>query len=136
MPGRSDGHRGLVLRDSQTSALAAVRVRTFEHGMMRMIATEYPRHLAVLGERGVAELIARAVADAPARGITTWGPLGGLIELMVGFGEQFERSPDQAFAQEILAHPTLPAQLKIDLIAERLFLRTGGRRIVPEEGPR
>ena len=50
---------------------------------------------------------------------------------MVEFGEELENSPDKEWADEMLAHPTMPASLKMTLIYQRLTEQSQGRVIVP-----
>jgi hypothetical protein len=54
-----------------------------------------------------------------------------LIELMIQFGEDFQHSRDRQWSSEILAHPTLPAALKLTLMYTRMTELSQGRVIVP-----
>jgi hypothetical protein len=53
------------------------------------------------------------------------------MELMIQFEEEFQYSRDKTWADEILAHPTLPAQLKLTLMHKRMTEFSKGKVIVP-----
>jgi hypothetical protein len=53
------------------------------------------------------------------------------MELMIQFGEDFQNSRDKKWADEMLAHATLPAQLKLPLMHRRMTALTRGRVVVP-----
>jgi hypothetical protein len=57
--------------------------------------------------------------------------VGVLLELMIQFGDDFQYSRDKVWAHEMLAHPTLPAQLKLTLMHRRMTELSKGRVIVP-----
>ncbi len=124
----------LIVRSEQVAALSAEQVRRFEDRMERYIAAEHPDRYRALGEHGTRRLIRYGIATGARRGIDTEGAVGVLIELMLELGERFERSPDRAWIEEILAHPALPGQVKVIAIRERSNARTGGRRLVPARG--
>lgn len=120
----------LTVRTPQVAALSAAKVQHFRDRMAKHLAAEHPGRCEAMGEQGTMELIQRGIDAGARHGIDTEGAVGVLIELMVEHGERFERSPDRAWVHEILAHPTLPGQLKVTLIRDRLAARAGGRRVV------
>ena len=123
----------LTIRATQLSILGRNSRREFEDRMVAHISTGYPRHYARLGEEGARRLVRDAIETGEARGIDTVGAVSVLIELMVEFGERFERAPDRGWAAEILENPALPGQLKVRLIRDRFEARTQGRTVVLSE---
>ena len=53
-----------------------------------------------------------------------------LAELMIQFGEDFERSPIREWTGNILVHPELPGYSKAEAIRERHTETTQGRVII------
>ncbi|HJZ59725.1 MAG TPA: hypothetical protein VKE74_32585 [Gemmataceae bacterium] len=120
-----------VIREAQLEVLRRFAVDGFVDQMVGYVAAEFPRHYEVLGQEGTREFIRRVIRTAAGHGVTTIGAVAVLIELMLQFGERFERSPDRVWANNILAHPTLPDHVKVDAIRDRFVARTGGRVLVP-----
>ncbi|HBY59491.1 MAG TPA: hypothetical protein DEH78_06685, partial [Solibacterales bacterium] len=63
-------------------------------------------------------------------GVVHQGGIAVLAELMIRFGTEFSRSPDKAWAWKMLAKPSLPGEVKVAALRERMEAATGGRRIV------
>lgn len=120
----------LTIRDEQLEALNAAKLQRFEERMAQYVAAEYPRRYASLMEEGTRRLIRNGIEFGTHHGIETEGALAVLIELMVEFGMQFERSPDRAWAERMLALSSIPGPIKVAAIRERFDERTGGRRIL------
>jgi len=121
----------LVIRSEQMKALGEASVASFEDRVLRQTATAYPDQYSEMGESGLRSLIRRAIKTARAHGIDTEGGVAVLLELMILFGEKFERSPERKWANEMLRDPDLPGLLKIRLIRERIMSSTQGRPVVP-----
>lgn len=98
--------------------------------MVAHLAVHYPQDHAQLGDEGLRRHVGVAIDTGGRHRILGEGSVATLAELMLEFGEAFERSPDQAWVRTILEHPRLPAALKVQVVAERLRARSGGRRIV------
>ena len=56
-----------------------------------------------------------------------------LIELMLDYGEGFEKSPDRDWAMKFLEHPELPAPVKVGVIRDRFA--AGKREPMTDHGP-
>ena len=121
----------LVIRTEQVAVFRADAQRRFAERMRAYIAEEYPARYQTLGDEGTRQLIQKGIEAGERHGIDTEGATAVLIELMLDFGERFERTPDRAWAERILARPDLPGQVKVTAVRERLTERTGGRPIVP-----
>ncbi len=87
-----------------------------------------------MGEQGVRDYLNRVKELALQYRIEGPGPLAKLMDLMFEYGEQFQLSPDGAWARKVLEHPTLPDHLKVTLIDDRFAKRCGGRRLVRAAG--
>jgi len=123
----------LIIRAEQMAVLSEATRWNWEQRMVRYIATDFPSRYQVMGEAGTRKLIHGAVEKGAQFGIDTERALAGLIELMIAFGEQFELSPDRAWANRMIANREAPAELRVTLMRERMMARTEGRIIVPYE---
>lgn len=120
----------LTIRIPQLVVLGGDELLEYTERLLVHLRAHYPDDHARLGDEGLRQHV-RAAIDAGARHrILGEGSVATLAELMLEFGDALERSPDQAWARGILEHPRLPGALKVQVIAERLRARTGGRRIV------
>lgn len=121
----------LTITQAQMELLAEKARLRFEDRMVAHVAAEYPGRFAKLRPEGTRALVRAVIARGAACNVSTEGAVAALIELWVAFGPEFERSPHQADALELLEHPTMPAGLKLSLIQELLTALSGGRAIVP-----
>ncbi len=121
----------LEIRPEQIKVFENVALESWVNRMTGSIARNYPRQFAAMGRSGARGLVLRAIEKGRVNHVETQGGVAVLIELMIQFGENFERSPDKSWADEILAHPTLPAQLKMQLLYRRMTELSHGRVIVP-----
>ena len=119
----------LMIRKEQMAVFADDRARRFEGRMLAFIAGEYPKKHAKWGDARTRELIRTGVLIGRENGITKQTDVIGLIELMVQFGTRFELSPEQKWARELMAHPSLPGDAKVQLIAERFHELSQGKEI-------
>src|SRR5437868_3600457 len=98
----------------------------------RHLWTYYPGGCAFVG--GSAEVTAfvrRTVERGKGYGIESRGAVLAFAELLLQFGENFERSPIREWTMNMLAHPVLPGSAKVEGILERHLERTQGRVIIP-----
>ena len=119
-----------MIRDAQIEAFQREERARFADRMVRFVAAEYPEEYQALEAAGTRRFAERAIDFGLAHGIRAEGGLLALAGLMIQYGESFERSPDRGFAQGILDHATLPGQLKIEILLERMASRTQGRVVV------
>ncbi|MEM7157279.1 MAG: hypothetical protein AAF799_30820 [Myxococcota bacterium] len=94
------------------------------------LAERYPRRSAGDGEHGLRRHVVEAIEAGVDHGIQGEESLVTLAELLLEFGDRFERSPERAWACSVLEHRRLPGTLKVQLLAERLRVRTAGRAVV------
>jgi hypothetical protein len=119
-----------VIRDAQLDVLRRHALNRFVDQLVSHVTSEYPRHCTALGEEGTREFVQRVIRTAAGYEVTTVGAVAALVELMLQFGEGFERSPDRVWATNILTNSTLPDYLRVGAILERLATSIGGRVLV------
>lgn len=124
----------LTIRTPQIDAFTDALRERFVSRMVAHVAETYPRQFEEAGETATRALVTDGIEVGRANGVTTEGALATLIELMIEVGPAFERSPDRAWARNILGHPTLPGEAKMERIQQRIRARTEGR--VVEAPPR
>lgn len=95
------------------------------------IVHTYPEHAHALGKERLRALVESGLEARARLGIRGDGAAVTLIELMVEFGERFERSPQRAWADRMLADAALPGDVKVQAIRARFSAMTGGRRLSP-----
>ena len=122
---------GLGLGSGSGSGFAGAAASAYVDRMAQSIARHYPRQFSEMGVDGTRAFIGRAIARGRGNHVETEGGVAVLMELMIQFGEDFQRSKDRDWAHRMLAHPTLPAQLKMTLIHRRMTELSRGRVIVP-----
>jgi len=120
----------LTVRNAQLILLAEPGNQAVQDRMVRYVESDFPARFAEWGLAGSRAFVQRGLAVAAANGIDTEGAIAVLLQLMIAFGEQFERSPDRDWACELLAHPTLPPSLKMQMLRQRMMATTQGRSIV------
>ena len=120
----------LTIRDYQMGIFGALEVERFEDRVLLHLAHQHPMEFARLGDEGTRALIRRAVAKGKQHGIVLEGAVLLLADLMVEFGEKFERSPQGKRAMTLLEHPTLPGPVKMEGVRDRLRASIGGMKMV------
>jgi hypothetical protein len=120
----------LVIRNAQMAVFQRASKARFEAGVVHHLAHKYPKLVAALGEEGTLNFIRRTTAAAHANRIFAEGAIAIYIDLVIEYGEQFERAPDRTWARKILAHPKLPDHIRMDTISEKFASRADGRIVV------
>lgn len=124
----------MIIRGAQIEALGQQAAERFGENMRATLARDYPRHYAALGDDGAGQFVRRCIAAAAGLGVTTTGAVAVLIELMLQYGERFERSPDREWINNILANTDVPDFLRVGAVRDRLATWTGGRTFVAVMG--
>lgn len=120
----------LVIRDAQLEVFRRRGEDRFVERMVARVAVAFPSRFARLKVDGIRALVRDAMQVGARDGVRSETAVALLIELWVTFGAQLERSPEQAWALELLAHPRLPDTLKLQLMHERLTALSAGRPVV------
>lgn len=105
--------------------------RHFAERVEAHITRAYPEHALALGEARLQALVKTGLEARTRLGINGDGAAVTFIELRVEFGERFERAPERAWAEQMLADPALPGDVKVRAIRTRFDAMTGGRRLSP-----
>lgn len=121
----------LLIRREQMAAFQTEVDRHFAERVEAHIAHTYPKHARALGEARLRGLVKTGLDARTRLGISSDGAAVTFIELMVEFGERFERSPERAWAEQMLADEALPGDVKVRAIRARFDAMTGGRRLSP-----
>lgn len=120
----------LSIRREQLAIFGADDRSKFVAQILPYLAAAHPAWYQEQGADGAQRLAERAIDKGARHDILGRQAVLTFIELLIEFGESFERSPEQAWAHGILSHPTLPGVLKVEVLSERLRALTQGRRIV------
>lgn len=123
----------LTIRNDQIRILSSLNRAQFVDRVLPHLAVDYPSWYEVRQQTGAREFVEKVIETGEKRNVRSQGSVSTLVDLMVEFGENFENSPDREWAVRLLAHPSLPDQIKVPMLAERLRALTGGRRIVEIE---
>jgi hypothetical protein len=122
----------LVIRKAQMDALNAYVVESFENEVAAQLAARFPERSAQMGEAGVRELIQAGIRKSLSYGVQAQDDVARVIELMVEFGEEFDKRPDLAWPCEALRDRVLTGDAKVSLLMSRLAAR---RRREHQDGP-
>jgi hypothetical protein len=120
----------LIIRDEQLRALRSARAGELEGPLYRLLEREYPEDCSRLGEGGARALVRETIRSAARRGVWSEAAMVGLLRLYVVFGPGLERTPHRGWANEVLDHPKIPGEIKVNLVSQRLSALTQGRRVV------
>jgi len=86
----------------QGKALEAASIDSFESRMLEHLRRHFPDHAARLGETKARSVVRDGMSRSAAYGIVSERGVCTYIDLMVAFGEDFDRSPKYPWAREIL----------------------------------
>jgi hypothetical protein len=132
---RPGGVPVFVVRQAHLDAIRRAAFADLEVRILAYLLAHYPGGCAAIGDKAaVRAFVRRGMDRAIACNLDTAGAITVFFELLVQFGEQFERSPDRVWAMNILSHPTLPGYVKVGAIRDRFDETTGGRILLPAAG--
>ena len=121
----------LTVRRDQMRLFEQLSRESWVDRMAQSVVTNYPSRFEAMDSAEAPDFIVRAIEKGSRNHVETEGGVAMLIDLMVQFGENFENSRDKAWADEILAHPTLPPEVKLPLMYRRMTQLSRGRVVVP-----
>jgi hypothetical protein len=120
----------LTIRDAQMHVFGQTRREKFAATLIAHLKSLLPVAPAALDtEAHWRAFVARATAAGAGYGMTSPYAIAVLAELMLQFGEQFERSPIREWTDTVLAQPGLPGEIKAASLRERYENLTGGRPV-------
>jgi hypothetical protein len=121
----------LTLTHDQMNAFAVASIATFSDKLSGYLITTYPSICAAMGgEAAIQTFIAANLPRAASWGIDSADGVTALFELLLQYGTSFERSPAREWSMNILSHPVMAGDVKVDLVRERHNQLTEGRPIV------
>ena len=121
----------LTIRDEQMSALRVRSVRRLSDELFDHLMNRHASTVASMGGEGALRtFIQRHLEQTVRWGIESTAAAAALFELMLQFGPSFERSPLRDASLNILNHPVMTGDLKVDTVWERHDALTQGRPIV------
>jgi hypothetical protein len=123
----------LTIRNDQLASFSTAKKAGYVDRLLPHLEADYPSWYAERQKRGAVAFVEKVMGIGERHNIQGQAAVSTLVDLMVEFGENFASSPDREWAVKLLAHPSLPDQIKVSMLAERLRARTGGRRIVEME---
>jgi len=100
--------------------LSAYMLQSFVDRMVERIEAVFPKQYQALGEPETRKLIHDGIEKGTEHGIHSERDVATLIELMVEFGSDFEMQRQRHWARELLQHPDLSGQGKIEILYLRL----------------
>ncbi|MDX2152987.1 MAG: hypothetical protein SFV54_19750 [Bryobacteraceae bacterium] len=122
-----------MIRNEQKSVFAAEKLRQFEARIATKLRREYPKRFGDSTSEEMAGFYTAVMARASEWRINGEGATTVLFELCAEYGLRFERAPDAAWAETILAHPQLPDHIRVSVVRDRFWGRQQGREIVEEQ---
>ncbi len=121
----------LVIRQAQLAAFRAHADARLRGDIVAHLRLHYPDPCAAIGDDAkLGAFVDRCITKAARHGIENPGSLTVYLELLVQFGETFERSPVRRFSKNILEHPELPGDIKVAALRDRHWEETAGRVLV------
>jgi len=121
----------LTIRNQQMEAFRQASMDGLADQLARHLLHKYPaRSAAMGGESGVRAFIRRNLHKPVQWGIESLGAIATVFELLLQFGEAFERSPAREWSINILSHPVMAGDLKVDTVWQRHQTLTEGRPVV------
>ncbi len=110
----------LIIRKEQMDALSEALSEAFEDDRVKHIASKYPEFFDETGEEDVRQLVRQGIEKSKIYGIQVRGDVEFIIDLMVEFGQDFEREGKISWTGDILRSHSLSGDGKISLIDTRL----------------
>jgi len=115
----------LVIRSAQMRAFRDNFLQGFEKRRLEDLAQRFPTRYAELGEDGTRALIQTGIRVCEQLGAHHENDVANFIDLLVFYGESFDRDPQFAFETEPLRNPILPGDARVQLTMARLGVEPG-----------
>ncbi|MBC8072436.1 MAG: hypothetical protein IAG13_29205 [Deltaproteobacteria bacterium] len=121
----------LAIRDEQLVTLGLQQLGELPRELRDHLVSRLPSACAALGgAHEVDAFIERNLPTALRLGLVSAAAFAQLFELLLQFGPALERSPVRAWSTNILEHPVIAGDLKVDMLWERHHVLTDGRPVV------
>jgi len=115
----------LVIREGQMKAFRTRLLQEFENRRLADIARRFPTRYAELGEAETRSLIQIGVHASEQLDIHAEADVRNYIDLIIVYGESFDRDLKLAFETAPLRNRRLPADARVSLTMARLGVEPG-----------
>jgi hypothetical protein len=115
----------LEIRESQMRIFREKILEGFEKRRLADIARRFPSRYEELGDDGARAVIETGIQVSEFWGIHAERDVANLVDLMIYFGESFDRDPKLAFETVPLRNSKLPADARVLLTMARMGLEPG-----------
>jgi len=115
----------LEIRSSQMNVFREKILQDFENRRLADIARRFPSRYEELGEDRTRAVIITAVQKSEYWGIHGESDVANLADLMICYGETFDRNPKLAFETKPLRNSDLPGDARVLLTMARLGVEPG-----------
>ncbi|HTS28821.1 MAG TPA: hypothetical protein VMH81_23280 [Bryobacteraceae bacterium] len=115
----------LVIREAQMKAFRTKVLQEFENRRLADIARRFPTRYAELGEAEARSIIQIGVRASEQLDIHSEAAVRSYIDLMIVYGESFDRDSKLAFETAPLRSRRLPADARVSLTMARLGVEPG-----------
>jgi hypothetical protein len=119
----------LTIRKEQIHVISQPSDEAFIDRMVAYVRGDFPRQFEEMGPDGVRAFIREVMALGLRHEVEAGGAMAVLLQLTLMFGMNFERSPDAAWANELLSMVSVPDKVRMEMIRTRLASATQGRAI-------
>ncbi|EKU99380.1 hypothetical protein Lepto7375DRAFT_1407 [Leptolyngbya sp. PCC 7375] len=109
----------LRIRQEQMEVFAQVGLRQFEQEAVEHIREIWQEEYSQLGEAGIRAFVKAGIERAQEHGFQMKYDVGRYLDLMLAFGDDFDRS---FWAESILSEESLPPWLKMEELWEQAVL--------------
>jgi hypothetical protein len=94
----------LTIRQEQIAAFSEALLRDFEHRMILHLQRFFPSRVQSLGDLGIRQTIQYGIKKAAVYGIVSERDVCNYVELMMDWGNDFDKDPNLPWAMDILNH--------------------------------
>ena len=109
----------LIIRGAQMKEFEALQRQSFGQTTLDFIRQSYPQLCANFGDDALRDMVAQSLRKAREHNITSQADILRYINVMFTLGCDFETDPDYRWAHDIMSHPRLRPESKIDQLTAR-----------------
>jgi hypothetical protein len=116
----------LTIRKEQMSEFERALLRASAESVLAFVREQQPEACARFGETEVRNMVAKCLRKAREHHIASYADILRYINVMYALGCDFESDPEYPWAREIMTHPRLRPEAKINRLVARTLehLRT------------
>lgn len=110
----------LQITAGQYKALQDADLARFRSAVAARLKKLFPEDYRDKSNEDIHAFVVWGIAKARSYGMTLERDVARFIELVSGFGEDFDRKPETSWMHDILSRETAPAAMRLDRLTERL----------------